>query len=303
MRLKPRKIRIGAAPVVIGGDGSTDISLRLARRLHAPHISCKVRTFSDGESKITLSRTIPKCSAIIIVQSTHMPVDSNFIRALTLVSSCAATRRVIAVIPYMGYARQDRTFLAREIVTIKEIARLFAAAGTHAIVIVDMHSAQGLQYFGIPAINISAAPALAAYFAKMRMNNRLVVSPDAGAKSRAIMFAREIGCDTLILSKKRDRKTGSVRITTRKATLVRERDVILIDDIISTGSSIAKATAFLKSHGCRRVYVACTHALLTGDAHSKLKRAGVTSIVSTNTIPGSTSIVDVSGLVAQTLVR
>lgn len=304
MRLAPRKIRIGSSPVVIGGDASTDISIRLARRLHAPHISCKVRVFSDGESKATLSRPIPKGSTAIVVQSTHQPVDSNLIHALTLVSAASsASRRVIAVIPYMGYARQDRAFLAGEIITIKEIAHLFAGAGAHAIVVVDMHSVEGLAHFKIPIVNVQAAPSIALHFTKMRMKNRIVVSPDAGAKKRATMFARELGCDILVLSKKRNRKTGSVKITTREASAVSGRDVIIIDDMINTGSSIIKAAAFLKSHGCGNIHVACTHGLLIDNARSKMKRAGVTSIVSTNTISGATSLVDVSEIVSKTLVR
>ncbi len=303
MRRHPDRVRIGSSPVVVGGDASLDISARLARRLGAPHISCKVRTFSDGESKITQSRPVPRASAAIVVQSTHPPVDSNLLRALSLVSAATRTsRRVIAVVPYMGYARQDRAFLAGELVSIREIARLFAGAGAAAMVIVDMHSTEGLGHFGIPTVNVEAAPAIAAHLARMRMKHRIIVSPDAGAKKRAEMFARELGCDTLVLSKKRNRRTGSVRITTRSAPGVAGRDVILVDDMVSTGSSIIKAAAFLQSHKCGRIHVACTHGLLIDGARSKMEMAGITSIISTNTIMGSTSAIDVSGLIAKVLV-
>lgn len=304
MKKAPRTIRVGASPVVIGGDASLDISVRLARRLKAPHISCKVRVFSDGESKIMKSRPIPKGSTAIVVQSTHNPVDTNLLRALLLVSAASrVSRRVIAVVPYMGYARQDREFLAGEIVSIREIAKLFAGAGAHAMVVVDMHSQMGLGHFTIPIVNVESAPAIARHFAKMKMKDKIVVSPDAGAKVRAAEFARQLGCDLVVLSKKRDRKTGSVKITTRQAPAVKGRDVILIDDMISTGSSIIKAATFLKSHGCGRVHVACTHGLYIDNARSKMKRAGIASIVSTNTIPGPASIVDVSELVSKVLVK
>lgn len=302
MRAAVRKIRVGASPVVIGGDASSDMSRRLARRLGAPHISCKVRAFSDGESKITQSRPIPRGSTAIVVQSTHPPVDSNLVRALTLVSAASTlARRVIAVVPYMGYARQDRAFLAGEIVTIKEVAHLFACAGARAMVAVDMHSREGIGHFGIPIANVGASPAIAAHFANMRMKHKIVVSPDTGAKARAKDLARQLECDTLVLSKKRNRKTGSVKITTRTAPDLSGRDAIIIDDMINTGSSIIKAAAFLKSHGCGRIYAACTHGILTGDARSKMKKGGITNIVSTNTIPGPAALVDVSALVASAL--
>ena len=304
MKKNPQKIRISPSSVVIGGDATSDLSVRIARRLHVPHISCKIRTFTDGETKVTLSRPIPKNSTVIIVQSTHPPVDSNFMRTLCIISAASAvSRSVIAVIPYLGYARQDRTFIAGEIITIKEIARLFAAAGTTAMIVVDIHSTEGLRHFKIPIVNIAAAPVLAEYFTTIRMKKRIVVSPDAGANVRALAFAKKLGCDTLVLSKKRNRKTGDVRITTSKASIVKDRDVILIDDMISSGSSISKAASFLKSSGCNNVYAACTHALTVDGAAQKMKRAGIKSMISTNTISGSSSIVDVSGLVANAITR
>lgn len=320
---RPRaRIRIGSAPLVIGSPEPGSLSHRLARRLslrssrtrgaHArtssldcvPHIPYSVRMFDDGESKITLRGDVQRGSTAIVVQSTGPPVDTNLVRALALISAAhRRARRVIAVVPYMGYARQDRAFLAGEIVTMATVARLFASAGASAIAAVDMHSAEGLRHFDIPAVNIPAAPALAAHFARMRTKDVITVSPDAGAKDRATAFARDLGCDTLVLEKRRNRRTGRVKIMTRDATAARGRDVIIIDDMISTGSSIAKAAAFLKSHGCARIHAACTHALLVGNARSAMRRAGISSITSTNTVPGPTAKVDVSELIAQALAR
>ena len=145
----------------------------------------------------------------------------------------------------MGYARQDREFLPGEIVTMKVLAKLFKGAGASKLIVVDIHSLIGLKYFTIKSKNVSAIPDLAAYFKKMSLKNPLVISPDQGGKERAREFAKEMGIEFIALQKKRDRKTGKVEIKTKQADVVR-RDLILVDDMISTGGSIVNATKFLK---------------------------------------------------------
>jgi ribose-phosphate pyrophosphokinase len=209
---------------------------------------------------------------------------------------------VIAVIPYMGYARQDREFLPGEIVTMKVLGKLFKGAGASKIIAVDIHSVIGFKHFTIKTRNVSAIPDLVKYFKKLSLKNPLVVSPDQGGKERAKGFAKEFQSEYIALEKKRDRKTGKVEIKTKNIKEVAGRDLILVDDMISTGGSIIKATQFLKKQKCKRVYVACTHALLMNDAEKKIKKSGVTSIISTNTIPGKTSFVDVSNTIAKAII-
>ncbi|RNJ73982.1 MAG: ribose-phosphate diphosphokinase [Thaumarchaeota archaeon S14] len=246
---------------------------RLARRLRAQYVGVTARAFSDGESRLSLRRAIPRDSTAIVVESTHPPVDTNLVHALTLVSAAAsAARRAVAVIPYLGYARQDRAFLSGEVVTIREIARLLAGAGAAGLVSVDIHSEAARAHFAIPAVSAPAAPALAAHFAAMRMRDRIVVSPDAGGAQRAALLARELGCESFALQKRRDRRTGATSVTARGAPAVSGRDVILVDDMISTGGSISDAAALLRSRGCARVHAACTHALHSRDEHSPRPR-------------------------------
>jgi ribose-phosphate pyrophosphokinase len=208
---------------------------------------------------------------------------------------------VTAVIPYMGYTRQDREFLPNEIVTLQVIAKLFKAIGTTKIVVVDIHSEIGLKHFKISAKNISAVTELAKYFKKLKLSQPLIISPDMGGKKRAREFAKLLKINSIALKKQRDGKTGKVRIVSSNLKQVVGKDLILVDDIISTGRSIIKATEFLKKQKCKRVFVACTHALLVGNAERRIKKSGVTKIVSTNTIPGNTSIVDVSNIVADAI--
>ena len=286
---------------VIAGKSSEDLAKKLSRKIKANFVKSQVRVFEDGESKITLSGKISKRKSIV-VQSIYPPVDTNLIQALSLISKAKETSsEVIAVIPYMGYARQDREFLPGEIVTMKVLGKLFKGAGASKIIAVDIHSMVGFKHFSIKTKNVSAIPELVRYVKKLSLKNPLIVSPDQGGKERAKEFAKELGSEYIALEKKRDRKTGKVQIKTKNLDEVANRDLILVDDMISTGGSIVKATQFLKKQKCKKVYVACTHALLMNDAERKIKKAGVTKIISANTIPGKTSIVDISNTIAKAI--
>ena len=285
---------------VVGGDASSDLAKRIARKLKAPYIKTEKKIFPDGESKITINQ-IPKKSITIVVQSTYPPVDSNLLELLSIVSKVQKfSSKVYAVIPYMGYARQDREFLGGEVVTIGVVGRLLKAAGVKKVLTVDIHSKLALKELKISSENVSAMEVLVKYFKKLKMKEPLVVSPDIGGKERAKKFARLLKTDFIALKKHRDRKTGNVNILSGKVD-VKNRDLILVDDMISTGGSIAKATQFLKKQKCGRVFVACTHALLVNDATKKIKKAGVSQIISTNTIPGDSAKVDVSRVISDAL--
>ena len=285
---------------VIGGGASKDLARRLARRLRAVYIETETKIFPDGESKITLQK-IPKKSVILVVQSTYPPVDTNMLQALSIISQVRKiSSRTFAIIPYMGYARQDKQFLSGEVITMSVVAKMLQSAGAKKVIVVDIHSNTALNHFNIPTENVSAVPELVKYFKKLNLKNPLVVSPDAGGSSRSKKFASLLKSDFIVLKKHRDRKTGRVSIHTTKVD-VQGKDLIIVDDMISTGGSVIKAAQFLKKQKCKRVFVACTHGLLVGDAEKKIRKAGVSRIISTNTIPGNTSKVDVSGILAKSV--
>ena len=286
---------------VISGKTSENLAKELSKKIKANFVKSEIRVFADGESKITLIGKISKKKSIVL-QSIYPPVDTNLVQVLSLITKAKEnSSEVIAVIPYMGYARQDREFLPGEIVTMKVLGKLFKSAGASKIIVVDIHSSIGLKHFSIKTKNVTAIPDLVGYFKKLSLKNPLIVSPDQGGKERAKEFAKEFNSDYIALEKTRDRKTGKVKIKTKNLEEVKNRDLILVDDIISTGGSIIKATQFLKKQKCKRIYVACTHALLMNDAEKKIKKAGVTSIISTNTIPGKTSKVDISKTIAKAI--
>ena len=286
---------------VISGKSSEDLAKKLSRKINANLVKSEVKIFPDGESKITLTGNISKEKSIV-VQSMYPPVDTNLIQTLSLISKAKeVSSEVIAIIPYMGYARQDTEFLSGEIITMKVLGKLFKGAGASKIITVDIHSMIGLKHFTLKTKNVSAIPNLVKYFKKLRLKRPLVISPDQGGKDRAEKFADELGSEYIALEKNRDRKTGKVQIKTKNTDKVTGRDLILVDDMISTGGSIIKATQFLKKQKCKKVYVACTHALLMNDAEKKIRKVGVTNIVSANTIPGKTSVVDISDIIAKAI--
>ena len=286
---------------IISGKSSENIAKELSKKIKGNLVKSEIRVFPDGESKITLIGKLSKKKSIV-VQSIYPPVDTNLVQALSLIAKAKEnSSEVIAVIPYMGYARQDREFLSGEIVTMKVLGKLFKGAGASKIIVVDIHSLIGFKHFSIKTKNVTAIPDLVKYFKKLSLKNPLVISPDQGGKERAKEFAKEFNSNYIALDKKRDKKTGKVKIITKKICEVENRDLILVDDMISTGGSIVKAAQFLKKQKCKKIYVACTHALLMNDAEKKIKKAGVTSIISTNTIPGKTSKVDVSEIIAKAI--
>jgi len=283
---------------VIGGNASKDLAKRIARRLKAKYVDADTRTFPDGESKITFRHNLKK-SVVLVVQSTYPPVDTNLLQILSIISEAKKiSSKIYAIMPYMGYARQDRQFLNGEIVTMSVVAKMLQAAGAKKIIAVDIHSKTALRHFKIPTENVSAIPELAKYLKKLKLKNPIVVSPDTGGSLRAKKFADILKSDFITLKKSRNRKTGKVSIQSTKAD-VNGKDLIIVDDIISTGGSVVKATQFLKKQKCKRVFVVCTHGLLVGDAEKNIKKAGVAQIISTNTIPRSVSKVDVSGVIVE----
>ena len=285
---------------VIGLDSSQDLAKRIARRLKAVYVKTESRVFPDGESKITIKK-IPRQSIVLVVQSTFPPVDTNLLHLLSVISKVRKySSKIYAVMPYIGYARQDREFLEGEIITISVIGQMLRTVGTKKVITIDIHSTKALKELKISSENVTAVFELVKYFKKLRITNPLVVSPDSGGKQRAKEFANLLGTDFLYLEKNRNKKTGQVNILTSKVS-VKNRNIILVDDMISTGGSIIKSTQFLKKQKCKRIFVACTHALLVNDAEKRIRNAGVYQIISTNTIPRKTSKVDVSKIIAESI--
>jgi ribose-phosphate pyrophosphokinase len=277
---------------VVAGPASIDLANNIAKRLGAQLTVAGLRIFSDGESNIKLSKVSKNC---VIVQSTHPPTDTHMIQLLMIAKKCTdyGAQHICAVIPYLGYARQDRAFLEGEVVSIGLVAELLESVGIEHIITVDIHSERAMSYF--PSIqNVSSVPLLAEYAFNMKLHDPIAVSPDAGGTNRAKEFARHLDIDVVVLKKSRHKETGEVTIDEKVHRDISKRDAIMIDDIISSGNSLTKAAEVLHKNGAGRIYAMCAHALLIRDAAQKIKSAGVEDIISTNSVPGQYSKVDLS---------
>jgi ribose-phosphate pyrophosphokinase len=284
---------------VVAGPGSSDLANNIARRLGAQLTVASLKIFSDGESSIKLGKVGKNC---IIVQSTHPPSDTHLIQLLMMAKKCTddGVQHMCAVIPYLCYARQDRAFLEGEVVSIGLVAKLFETVGIKHVITVDIHSQLAMSYF-TSIQNVSSIPLLADYASKMKLHDPVAVSPDAGGANRAKEFARNLAIDVVALKKYRHRVTGEVTVDEKLDTDISKRDAIVIDDIVSSGSSIIKTAEVLHKKGVGRIFVMCAHALLITEAAQKIKSAGVQNIISTNSVPGEYSKVDLSSEIVSAL--
>ncbi len=284
---------------MIAGPASSELAEKIAKRLGVQLVATDLRIFSDGESKIRMIRAGKNC---VIVQSTHPPTDTHIMQALMMARKCAedGAHDICVVIPYLAYARQDRPFLDGEVVSIALVAKLLEAAGVRHVVTVDIHSQLAMSHFA-SIQNVSSIPLLADYASRMKLQRPVAVSPDSGGADRANEFAKRLKADAVALRKSRDKTTGEVAVDEKLDINVSGRDVILIDDIISSGGSIIKAAELLRKKGASKVYAMCAHALLIGDAAQRVMAAGVQDIISTNSIPGDHARVDLSPVIAEAL--
>ena len=196
------------------------------------------------------------------------------------------------MIPYLGYARQDKQFMPGEVVSLGVISHLLRTCGVVRVTTVDIHSAVGLALFAMPTYSVSAIPVLAQYIKKnMNLSAPVVISPDFGASKRTEAFATLYGAEHLQFAKERDRVTGEVRIDAGELN-VKGRDVVIVDDMISTGATIRAAAEKLRKAQASKIVVSCVHPLLVEDAYEKLIEAGVDEIIGTNTVPSRVSKVD-----------
>jgi ribose-phosphate pyrophosphokinase len=278
--------------LVFAGPASKEFGNALAQRLNLPTLSVEVKEFSDTETRYRFEENVSGTS-ILLVQSTYPPVDKNYMQLFLAAHHLSQEgARVHAVIPYMGYARQDKQFLKGEVVSLGVISHLLRTCGVMRVTTVDIHSAEGLALFAMPTYSVSAIPSLAQYVKKnLKLESPVVVSPDFGSSRRTEAFAALYGAQHMQFAKERDRTTGEVRVETGKME-VEGRDVIIVDDMISTGGTVRAAAEKLRAARAGKIIVTCVHALLIAGAYERLLEAGVDEIIGTNTVPSKVSKVD-----------
>ncbi|MEM4912517.1 MAG: ribose-phosphate pyrophosphokinase, partial [Metallosphaera sp.] len=275
----------------------------LAKLLNAEHIKVEHKLFPDGESYIRVPYNVSN-KEVAIVQSTYPPQDKHLIELLLMIEAVKNMNaaKIIAIVPYLAYARQDRRFKEGEALSIKTILSTLSHTGADTLVVVEPHRADALNYFHGDVIIIDPTPAIANYL-KGIVKSPFILAPDRGALDRARRLAERLNAEYNYLEKFRDRETGKVEIRNIPQMDLNDKEVIIIDDIISTGGTVLEAVNVVRKFNVKRIIVVAAHALLVGDSYTKLKSAGVDMLITTNSVPTYKDVitVDISILIAEKL--
>ncbi len=241
-------------------------------------------TFPDGELFIKLHDDV-RGRDVFVVQSTCRPVNDNLIELLVFIDCLrrASAKRITAVLPYFGYARQDRKEEGRVPITAKLVSNLITEAGADRVLAMDLHAAQIQGFFDIPLDHLHAEPAFTRHFQNLDVENVVLVSPDIGNVKRARRYAEKMGCELAIIDKRRT--SGSSTVMHNIIGSVEGRDVLMIDDMIATAGTLCEAARIVKERGARSVRGAATHPVFAGPAFDRLGNAPLAEIAVTNTIP------------------
>ncbi|MGM0396552.1 MAG: ribose-phosphate diphosphokinase [Bacillota bacterium] len=269
---------------VFTGNANRELAKNICQELGIALGTCDVTHFSDGEINVNIAETVRGCD-VYIIQPTNTPVNDNLMELLILIDAVkrASAGRINAVIPYYGYARQDRKTKAREPITAKLVANLLTTAGADRVIGMDLHAGQIQGYFDIPVDHLSAVPILAEFFKDIVDEDTVIVSPDLGGVTRARAFANILDLPIAIIEKRRPK--ANVSEVMNVIGDIEGKNVVLVDDIIDTAGTIVKAASVLKSFGAKKIYGCATHGVLSGPALDRIHNSELEKFVITDTIP------------------
>lgn len=269
---------------VFTGNANPQLAQEISDYLGIELGDARVSCFSDGEIGVTINESV-RGADVFVIQPTCPPANQNVMELLIMIDALrrASARRICAVLPYYGYARQDRKLKARDPITAKLLANLITAAGATRVLTMDLHAGQIQGFFDIPLDHLLGGPILAEYFKGLGLDDLVVVSPDVGGVARARDMASRLGTTIAIIDKRRPQPNVSEVL--HLIGDVEGKTAILVDDIIDTAGTITQAAKALLERGAKDIYVCCTHALLSGPARERLENAPIKEVVITNTIP------------------
>ncbi len=269
---------------IFTGNANPGLAEEIAAYLGIELGDVQVSYFSDGEIGVTINESV-RGADVFVIQPTCPPANKNVMELLIMIDALkrASARRICAVLPYYGYARQDRKLKARDPITAKLLANLITAAGATRVLTMDLHAGQIQGFFDIPVDHLLGVPILAEYFQNIGIEDPIVVSPDVGGVSRARDMASRMETTIAIIDKRRPRP--NVAEALHLVGDVQGKTAILVDDIIDTAGTITKAAETLLERGAKEVYACCTHPVLSGPARERLEASPLKEVVVTNTIP------------------
>ena len=276
---------------VLAGTSNSRLCKDIARHLKLKLINSNIKRFADGEVYVEINENI-RGNSIFVVQSTSNPANDNLMELLICIDALrrSSAKNITAVIPYFGYARQDRKVVPRTAISAKLVSNLITNAGANRILSVDLHAGQIQGFFDIPVDNLFATPIFARHINnKMKLNNLICVSPDVGGVERTRALSRRINSSIAIIDKRRPRpgKSEVMNIVGN----VKNKNCVIVDDIIDSGGTIVNAAKALKEKEAKDVYVYITHAVLSGEAMQKIEKSQIKKLITTDTIDNSKKVI------------
>lgn len=269
---------------VFSGSAHVDLAKKICQSINSPLGKIHINKFSDGEIGVQISESV-RGQDIFIIQPTCAPANDTIMELLLIVDALkrSSVKSIIAVIPYFGYARQDRKVAPRVPISAKMVSNLIEKSGVDRVVTMDLHAGQIQGFFDIPVDNLYGSMIFYDYIKNKHFQNPVIASPDVGGVARARAFARLLNYDIVIIDKRREK--ANVSEVMNVIGSVEGKDVIFIDDIIDTGGTITNAASALKEKGANNIVVCATHGVLSGNAYEKIEKSVIDELVITDTIP------------------
>lgn len=274
---------------LIAGNSNIGLAKEIADFLNVSLAEATVSNFSDGEIHVQINDNV-RGSDVFVVQSTCTPVNNNIMELLLLIDALkrASAARITAVMPYYGYARQDRKAAPRVPISARLVADMLEVAGIDRLLTIDLHAGQIQGFFDIPVDHLYAAPVIVDYVKKEYANDLVIVSPDAGGVERARAFAKRLDASLAIIDKRREK--ANVSQVMHVIGDVDGKNAILLDDMIDTAGTITQGAVALKENGAKKIVAACAHAVLSGPALDRINESPLEEVIVTNTIPMDSNV-------------
>jgi ribose-phosphate pyrophosphokinase len=295
---------------IFSGNSNPDLARKICEYLNLSLGSAQVKTFSDGEIQIEIDENV-RSKDVFVIQSTCAPVNDHLVELLLMIDAMkrSSAKRITAVVPYFGYARQDKKVAPRVPISAKLVANMLAVAGANRVITMDLHAGQIQGFFDIPVDNIFAAPLLIEYIGKKFNGNLVIVSPDAGGVERARAFAKRLDADLAIVDKRRSAPNQAKAMAVIGDVM--DKTAVILDDMADTAGTLTEAADALKENGAKEIHACCAHAVLSGPAIDRILASEMKSVVVTDTIPlrenalacGKIVVISISELVGEAIIR
>ncbi len=295
---------------IFSGNSNPELANKICEYLNLSLGSAQVKTFSDGEIQIEIDENV-RSKDVFVIQSTCAPVNDHLVELLLMIDAMkrSSAKRITAVVPYFGYARQDKKVAPRVPISAKLVANMLAVAGANRVITMDLHAGQIQGFFDIPVDNIFAAPLLIEYIGKNFDGNLVIVSPDAGGVERARAFAKRLDAELAIIDKRRSAPNQAKAMAVIGD--VKDKKAVILDDMADTAGTLTEAAEALKENGAKEIHACCAHAVLSGPAIDRISASVMKSLVVTDTIPlrenalacGKIVVISISELVGEAIIR